>query len=108
MRINWTAILEAPSLPVHKAFAMIISLVILFAWITLFASAWLFYGQWEFPLNQYTPYLSGFAVLCTEASLFLFFKKAVTNQQYSKAQSWFIGMLLAGVIGLILLLITLF
>jgi hypothetical protein len=99
--------LEAKSLPGHKALAMVTAIVLLFSWIILFTSVWLLFGQWEFPLAQYSPYLTGLSIVCSEACLFWLFKKAAIKQHDSKAQSWFIGMLLAGAIGMILLVMTL-
>jgi hypothetical protein len=105
--LNWKALLEAESIFWHKMLAMVVALILLFGWITLLAGLWLMIGDWQFPLNRYTPWIVAISLCLTELTLLILLRRALQSKEYSRGQSWFIGMLLVGVLGMILLAMTL-
>jgi hypothetical protein len=100
--MNWNAILQAKSIAWHKALVMGISVAVYFGWIAVLTLLWFTSDNWDFQLQTDMPYLALGNLVLTELCLLVFFRKAARKKQYEKAQSWFIGMLLAGVIGLII------
>lgn len=86
---------------------MVVAVTLLFGWITLLAGIWLIVGEWQFPLDRYTPWIVVISLCLTELILLILLRRAIQSKEYSRGQSWFIGMLLVGVLGLIILAMVL-